>query len=84
MCVEQFAAKRAIEAFGVSVLRRLAGLNPVYGNILLLTLLAQPGTDKLGTIIRPQLRGAPMVLNQTRQHLHNATGGQGKINFYPQ
>lgn len=51
MNVEQFAAERAIEAFDISVLCRLAGLNPVQGNVLLLKPLAHFGADKFRAIV---------------------------------
>ena len=35
--VEQLAAKRAVEAFDISILRRLAGLNLALDNTLFLT-----------------------------------------------
>ena len=57
--VEQFAAKRTVEAFNIDVLSRLARLNPVQGNTLLLTPLAQTGADKLGPVVSAQLRGRP-------------------------
>jgi hypothetical protein len=38
--VEQFATKRAVEAFDTGILRRLARLNPMQGNARLLTPLA--------------------------------------------
>jgi hypothetical protein len=48
--VEQLAAKRAVEAPNVCILCRLARLNPVQGNALLLAPLGQPGVDKFGAI----------------------------------
>ena len=79
--VEQFAAKRAVEAFNVGVLERLAGPNPVQGNALRLSPFAQARADEFGAIVRAQLRGSAMALNQARQHLHHAGSRQGKIDF---
>lgn len=50
MCVEQFTAKRAVEAFDVGILRRLAQLNPVQDNTLLLTPLAQFSAAKFRAV----------------------------------
>jgi hypothetical protein len=61
--VEQFAAKRAVEAFDVRILRRLAGLNPVQNNTLLLRSLARFGAAKLRAVIGAQLRGATRALD---------------------
>ena len=58
MRVEQFTAKRDVEAFDVGILRRLAGLNPVQGNALGLVPLAQPSAVQLQAIIRAQLEWA--------------------------
>jgi hypothetical protein len=72
--VEQFAAKRAVEAFDIGILSQLAGLNLVQDNAMLLKPLAQTGTDKFGSVVRAQLRGAAMALDQACEHLHHAGG----------
>lgn len=79
--VEQLAAKLAVKAFYVSVLGRIVGLNPVQGDALRLTPLGQPGTDEPGAIVRAQLRGPAVVLDQARQHPHHPGGGQREIDF---
>jgi hypothetical protein len=63
VCGEHFMAKGAIKAFGIGILRRLAGLNPVHDNALLLKSLAQVGTDELGSVIRAQLREETMTVD---------------------
>lgn len=52
MGVEQFTSKRAVEAFDIGVLRRLARLNPMQGNALLFRPLVQFGADKFRAIVR--------------------------------
>lgn len=61
--VEQFSAKRAVEAFDVGILGRLAGLNPVQGNALRLAPFAQARADGFGAIVLTQLRRPAMALN---------------------
>ena len=61
--VEQLTAKRAVEALDISILGRLARLNPVQGNALLLALLAQADTDELGPVVGAQLHGRAMALD---------------------
>ena len=60
--VEQFTAKRAVEAVDIGVLSRLARLNPVQGTALLRTLLAQPGAATGRAVVGAQLRGAALAL----------------------
>jgi hypothetical protein len=82
--IEQFTAKRAVEALDIGILRRLTRLNPVQHDAMLRTPLAQPNTGKLGSVVRAQLRESAMRVDQARQHLHDPTGGQEKVSFYPQ
>lgn len=79
--VEEFAPKRAVEAFDIGVLRRLAGLNPVQSNALLLTPFPQTGANKFRSIVGAQLHGSTMALDQARQGLHHPGGRQGEIDF---
>jgi hypothetical protein len=44
--------------------------------------LAQPGPNELGAIVRTQLRGATMTVDQASEHLHHVTGWQGEVNFH--
>jgi len=60
---EQLPAKRAVKASEVGILGRLAGLDSVQSNVLLLTSLTQPGAAKLWSIISPWLRELAMLVD---------------------
>jgi hypothetical protein len=57
-------------------LSRLAGLNPVQDNALRLAPLPQPDADELGALVREQLRGQAVIVDQAHQHLHHPGGAQ--------
>ena len=79
--VEQLAAKRAVKAFNVGVLRRTRRLNPVQVNHLVLTPDLEHLADKLGAVVDPDAGRAAVAAHQGGEQGDDPRGGQRKIHF---
>lgn len=75
--VKHFGAERAIEAFDVGILGRLAGLDMHPLDAVLLRPLLQRGADELGAVVQPQ---APWSTSQLDQLIRaRITRSEGRL-----
>ena len=79
--VEQLAAKRAVKAFNVGVLRRTRGLNPVQVNPPTLTSGLEHLADKLGAIVDPDAGRDAVAADQRGEQGDDPRGRQRKVHL---
>ena len=79
--VEQLAAKRAVKAFNVAVLRRTRELNPVQVNPPTLTPGLEHLADQLGAIVDPNAGRVAVAADQRGEQGDDPRGGQRKVHF---